>query len=285
MRSAAARRRRAATALRGGSRIGYVGMLVVLPLGAWCCCPHGHQRLRARSGPADRALRTGDPRLRFTVADRHCLRRSASTRLRRRRGAAAGPLPTSRGSGCSARSIDLPVAGLADRRRPGPGAGLRPDSGWFGAPLHRRRHPGHLRRARAWSWPPSSCRCRSWCARSCRCSRRPASSRSRRRAVARRQRVAAVPADHAARRSAGRSTYGVVLSIARCLGEFGAVKVVSGNISGPDRDGDRCCVDRPVREPIKTRRLRSVAFVLIAIAVLAIVVVVAVPSEEQGPAR
>ena len=33
-------------------------------------------------------------------------------------------------------------------------------------------------------------------------------------------------------------TYGVILSTARALGEFGAVAVVSGKISGPDRDND-----------------------------------------------
>ena len=32
--------------------------------------------------------------------------------------------------------------------------------------------------------------------------------------------------------------YGVVLATARALGEFGAVAVVSGRISGPDRDRD-----------------------------------------------
>ena len=34
------------------------------------------------------------------------------------------------------------------------------------------------------------------------------------------------------RRSAGRSLYGVVLTTARCLGEYGAVALVSGNILG-----------------------------------------------------
>ncbi len=33
-------------------------------------------------------------------------------------------------------------------------------------------------------------------------------------------------------RSGGRSIYGVVLTTARCLGEFGAVAIVSGNIEG-----------------------------------------------------
>ena len=46
-----------------------------------------------------------------------------------------------------------------------------------------------------------------------------------------------VPAHHAARRSGGRVVYGVVLSLARSLGEFGAVKVVSGQ--HPRRDPDR----------------------------------------------
>ena len=44
--------------------------------------------------------------------------------------------------------------------------------------------------------------------------------------------LADVLANHAARRSAGQSIYGVVLTTARCLGEYGAVAIVSGHIEG-----------------------------------------------------
>ena len=44
-----------------------------------------------------------------------------------------------------------------------------------------------------------------------------------------------LPADHAARPSSGPIVYGVVLTLARSLGEFGAVKIVSGNVLGQTR--------------------------------------------------
>ena len=52
--------------------------------------------------------------------------------------------------------------------------------------------------------------------------------------------------------------YGVVLTTARCLGEYGAVAVVSGQHRGQDRDGDAAGAGR-VREPQPPRRLRDLA--------------------------
>ena len=86
-------------------------------------------------------------------------------------------------------------------------------------------------RCPASSWPRPPCRCPTSCARCCPCSRRWAPSRSRR----------------PARSAPGPSTvfrritlpgirrglaYGVTLTTARVLGEFGAVAIVSGAIAG-----------------------------------------------------
>ena len=52
-------------------------------------------------------------------------------------------------------------------------------------------------------------------------------------------------------------TYGIVLATARALGEFGAVSVVSGKLSG--RDGDRDAVRRAALPPVRPdRRIRGV---------------------------
>ena len=52
--------------------------------------------------------------------------------------------------------------------------------------------------------------------------------------------------------------YGVVLTTARCLGEFGAVSVVSGNIDGQDRD-DHAVRPGPVRRVQRPGRVRGIA--------------------------
>ena len=86
-------------------------------------------------------------------------------------------------------------------------------------------------RRRAWSSPASSSRCPSWSGRRCRCCRRSAPSRSRR----------PRPSGANGWQTFWRITlpairwgvaYGVVLTTARVLGEFGAVTIVSGSISG-----------------------------------------------------
>ena len=84
----------------------------------------------------------------------------------------------------------------------------------------------------AWSWRPASWRCRWSSARSC-----PVLTRDRRRPGAgrpqpRRQRAADLPGGSPCPSIKWAVVYGVVLSLARSLGEFGAVKIVSGNITG-----------------------------------------------------
>jgi sulfate transport system permease protein len=75
--------------------------------------------------------------------------------------------------------------------------------------------------------------------------------------------------------------YGVVLSIARSIGEFGAVKVVSGNVSGA---GQTQTATLLVDERIEQLEPGSyqVSLVLIAVAVLAIVVVSLIRPKEAN---
>lgn len=76
--------------------------------------------------------------------------------------------------------------------------------------------------------------------------------------------------------------YGVVLSIARSIGEFGAVKVVSGDISGAGQTQTATLLVDERAEQLEPGSYQ-VALVLIAIAVLAIVVVSLIrPKEHQG---
>ena len=114
---------------------------------------------------------------------------------------------------------------------------------------------GSCSRTRASCSRRSSSRCRSSCARSCRCcarsapSRRKPRPRSARRAFTTFRRIT-LPAIRWA------VAYGVVLTTARALGEFGAVAIVSGGHRGADADDDavraggvreRCERDRGVR--------------------------------------
>ena len=80
-------------------------------------------------------------------------------------------------------------------------------------------------------WPRSSSRCRSWCARCCRCCEEEGTD----------QEQAATTLGARGWQTFWRITlptirwgltYGVILSTARAIGEFGAVAVVSGKISG-----------------------------------------------------
>jgi sulfate transport system permease protein len=76
-------------------------------------------------------------------------------------------------------------------------------------------------------------------------------------------------------------TYGIVLSLARAIGEFGAIRVVSGNISGT---GQTQTVPLLIAEHVD--QLESGAFqlslVLIFVAVLAIVVVSLIGPKEHA---
>ncbi|MEP7179406.1 MAG: ABC transporter permease subunit, partial [Pseudonocardiales bacterium] len=66
--------------------------------------------------------------------------------------------------------------------------------------------------------------------------------------------------------------YGVVLSIARSIGEFGAVKVVSGNISGVGQTQTATLLVDERVEQLEPGAYQ-VSLVLIAVAVVAIVIV------------
>jgi sulfate/thiosulfate transport system permease protein len=67
-------------------------------------------------------------------------------------------------------------------------------------------------------------------------------------------------------------TYGVVLTIARCLGEFGAVLVVSGNVEGQTETAPLRIANLYENDQ-DTAAAYAVTFVLIAIAIMAIVAV------------
>ena len=75
-------------------------------------------------------------------------------------------------------------------------------------------------------------------------------------------------------------TYGIVLSLARAIGEFGAVKVVSGNVSGV---GQTQTVPLLIEERVEQIEPGSyqLAFVLILVTVLAIVLVSLKRSKES----
>jgi sulfate transport system permease protein len=75
--------------------------------------------------------------------------------------------------------------------------------------------------------------------------------------------------------------YGIVLSLARSIGEYGAVKVVSGNISG---SGQTQTATLYVDERIQLLEpgAYQVSLVLIFVAVLAIVVVSVLRPKEEG---
>ena len=86
-------------------------------------------------------------------------------------------------------------------------------------------------RCPASSWPRPRSPSPTSSGRSCRCSRRSAPSRNRRRPPS--VPVRSPPSGASpSRPSAEGSTYGVVLTTARVLGEFGAVAIVSGAIAG-----------------------------------------------------
>ncbi len=66
--------------------------------------------------------------------------------------------------------------------------------------------------------------------------------------------------------------YGVVLSLARCLGEYGAVLVVSGNIQGQTETAT-LRIDNLYETDLRPQAAYAVTFVLVAAAILAIVAI------------
>lgn len=72
--------------------------------------------------------------------------------------------------------------------------------------------------------------------------------------------------------------YGVVLSLARSIGEFGAVKVVSGNLVGRTQTATLVIEDR--YNNFEQTAAYSIAFVLVMASILAIVVISLIRPEE-----
>ena len=76
------------------------------------------------------------------------------------------------------------------------------------------------------------------------------------------------------------AAYGIVLSIARCLGEYGAVLVVSGNIEGQTETAT-LRIDNLYETDLDANAAYAVTFVLVAIAVLAIVVITFIRRRQE----
>ena len=181
------------------------------------------------------------------------------------------------------RSLPLPRSGaLQRRRRPAAGALAGRRRPRAAAPLRTRRlarRPRHrVRAARRWCSRRSSSRCRSSCARWCRCCARSAPSRSRRpRRWAPRRLQTFRRVTWPAIRWA--TAYGVVLTTARALGEFGAVSVVSGRTRRRDRVADPV---RPGPLPVVRRgRAYASAVVLALIAVYTLILMTTLKPKEE----
>lgn len=74
--------------------------------------------------------------------------------------------------------------------------------------------------------------------------------------------------------------YGVVLSLARSLGEFGAVKVVSGNLAGQTRTATLVVEEKYLN--FAEQEAYAVAFLLAMVSVLCIVVVAIIRPSQHG---
>ena len=75
--------------------------------------------------------------------------------------------------------------------------------------------------------------------------------------------------------------YGIVLSLARCLGEYGAVLVVSGNIEGQTETAT-LRIDNLYEADLRTDDAYAVTFVLVAAAILAIVAVSFIRRKQES---
>jgi sulfate transport system permease protein len=77
------------------------------------------------------------------------------------------------------------------------------------------------------------------------------------------------------------AVYGVVLSLARCLGEYGAVLVVSGNIEGQTETAT-LRIDNLYELDQNTNAAYAVTFVLVAVAILAILVITLIRRKQEA---
>jgi sulfate transport system permease protein len=77
--------------------------------------------------------------------------------------------------------------------------------------------------------------------------------------------------------------YGVVLSLARSLGEFGAVKVVAGNISGETTTAPVLVQQK--YQNFEQQTAYAVSFILVAAAVVCLIVVALLRPKDHKPAR
>lgn len=75
--------------------------------------------------------------------------------------------------------------------------------------------------------------------------------------------------------------YGVVLTLARSLGEFGAVKVVSGNVLGQTRTATLAVEERYLN--FSADEAYAIAFLLASVSVVAIAIVSVLRSRKAGP--
>ncbi len=76
------------------------------------------------------------------------------------------------------------------------------------------------------------------------------------------------------------TVYGMVLTLARSLGEFGAVKVVSGNVLGVTRTATLVVEEKYLN--FDKPGAYAVSFLLVAVSVICIVVISIVRPKEQG---
>ncbi len=77
--------------------------------------------------------------------------------------------------------------------------------------------------------------------------------------------------------------YGVVLTLARSLGEFGAVKVVAGNISGETTTAPVLVQQK--YQNFEQQTAYAVSFVLVAVAVISLIVVALLRPKDHKPSR
>jgi sulfate transport system permease protein len=77
--------------------------------------------------------------------------------------------------------------------------------------------------------------------------------------------------------------YGVVLSLARSLGEFGAVKVVAGNVSGETTTAPVLVQQK--YQNFEQQTAYAVSFVLVAVAIVCLVIVALLRPKDHKPSR